>query len=355
MKYITHLALVVILLIFFSCTKNNHYGAVVTGHPEATKIGIQILKNGGNAIDAAIAVQLALAVCLPNAGNIGGGGFMIYRTHTGAAYALDFREKAPKNATKNMYLDDDGYIIDSLSTYGDMAIGIPGTIDGIFRAHERFGKNSIKNLFNYSIELAENGFPITKIQAKEFNDFKKDFKKFNPNNTYLQAEKWEEGDTLKQIDLANTLKIIQNKGRGGFYEGEVANSIINTTKKNGLISLKDLRDYESIWRDPITLKFSNYKLISMPPPSSGGIALSQLLMMLVHFDLDELKHNSIQYIHLLSEIEKRVYADRAMHLGDMDYYPVPIDSLLSFSYNENRANKINLTLSTPSDSISHGK
>jgi len=346
-----------ILLLLNSCQKEavNTIGAVVTGHPEATKIGIKVLEKGGTAIDASIAVQLALAVCLPNAGNIGGGGFMVARMNNGEIYALDFREKAPAKSRYDMYLDDDGKIIDSLSTYGSLSVGVPGTIDGIFKAHEKFGTISIDTLFNYAIELAFNGFPITQKQARAFNYYQKDFRKFNPNNNYLQSNHWQEKDTLKQPDLANTLKIIKKTGRNGFYQGEVAKSIIETISPNGIISKSDLENYNAIWRNPITLDFQNYKLISMPPPSSGGIALSQLLMMLFHFDLHKLKHNSVEYIHLLSEIEKRVYADRSMHLGDMDYYNVPVQNLLNPIYNKKRANRINLKKSTPSDSISYGK
>ena len=343
------------VLIFVSCSNQPKYsGAVVTGHPEATKIGIQVLQDGGNAVDAAISVQLALAVCLPNAGNIGGGGFMIYRSHNGQSHALDFREKAPQASSKNMYLDKHDNTIDSLSTYGPLAVGIPGTIDGIFAAHKKFGSIGIDTLFNYAIDLASNGFPITKTQAKEFNYFQADFRKFNPHNKYFQADLWEEGDTLKQLDLAKTLNIIKDHGRSGFYEGEIANSIVETMGNSGIISLIDLKNYKSIWREPIQLHFGEYELISMPPPSSGGIALSQLLMMLSNFDINDITHNSTEYIHLISEIEKRVYADRAMHLGDMDYYKVPINQLMSFSYNQQRAYDVNWSKATPSDSISHG-
>ncbi len=346
-----------LIVLFLGCNSNKkrYFDAVVTGHPQATQIGIQVLENGGNAIDASIAVQLALSVCLPSAGNIGGGGFMICRMNSGKAYALDFREKAPKKATRNMYLDQDGNIIDSLSTYGHLSIGVPGTIDGIFEAHKKLGSMSMDNLFNYAITLAKRGFPITQKQAKELNYYQKDFKKFNPNNNYLQANKWTEGDTLKQLDLANTLRVIKDEGRKGFYEGEIATSIIETTKENGVISISDLKNYKSIWREPIIFPFDDYTLISMPPPSSGGIALAQLLMMLSNFDLNNVEHNSIEYIHLLSEIEKRVFADRSIHLGDMDYYSVPINELLNVDYNQDRAKKIKLKKATPSNKISNGE
>ena len=343
-----------ILSIIGCDNQKNYRGAVVTGHPEATKIGIQTLKDGGNAIDAAISVQLALAVCLPSAGNIGGGGFLVYRNKSGATYSLDFREKAPEKASKNMYLDENSDIIDSLSTHGALAVGIPGTVDGIFEAHKKFGSLSIDTLFNYAITLAFNGFPITQNQAKRFNYYQNDFKKFNPKNKYLQNSEWKAGDTLRQIDLAQTLSIIRDKGRDGFYTGEIAKSIVETTQKKGIISENDLKNYKSIWREPIKFNFGEYKLISMPPPSSGGIALAQLLMTLSNFEINNLKHNNAEYIHLLAEIEKRVYADRAMYLGDSDYYNVPISQLMDFEYNQQRAGTIKIEQSIPSDSIYHG-
>ncbi len=347
-------AYILIIIISFGCEQKQYQNTVVSGHPEATKIGIQVLEDGGNAIDASIAVQLALAVCLPSAGNIGGGGFMIFRESNGKVSTLDFREKAPKKSTKKMYLDYQGNIIDSLSTHGGLSVGVPGTIDGIFEAHRKFGSIKIENLFQYAIDLAMNGFTITKIQADNFNYFQKDFKKFNPNNNYFQNRVWKKGDTLKQYDLANTLSIIRDLGRDGFYKGTIANSIVSTIKDNGIISLKDLEDYKAIWREPILLNFKNYTLISMPPPSSGGIAISQLLMMLLNFETDSLQHNSTQYIHMLSEIEKIVYADRSKHLGDNDFYKVSANNLLDTIYIKTRVLNINLNKATPSDSIYAG-
>ena len=342
------------ILFLLGCNNNNYLGAVVSGHPEATKIGIEILEIGGNAIDAAIGVQLALAVCLPSAGNIGGGGFMVYRDKNGDHYSLDFRETAPLNSNKNMYLDSNGSVVDSLSTYGGLAVGVPGTIDGIFKAHKRFGSVHINTLFNYAIKLAKNGFPITQKQAERFNFYQNDFTKFNTQNQYLQKSHWNKGDTLIQEDLANTLTIIKEKGRSGFYEGEVAHSLIATIKENGIMTLEDLKNYQAIWREPITYNFGKYQLISMPPPSSGGIAISQLLMSLAHFDINTMKHNSIEYIHLLSEIEKLVYADRAKYLGDPNYYNVPLNKLTDYNYNKDRVKNIDLLQATSSNTISEG-
>jgi gamma-glutamyltranspeptidase/glutathione hydrolase len=342
------------MIFCIGCYNNNSSGAVVSGHPEATKIGIDILEIGGNAIDAAIGVQLALAVCLPSAGNIGGGGFMVYRDKNGDHYSLDFRETSPLNSNTNMYLDSNGLVIDSLSTYGAMSIGVPGTIDGIFQAHRRFGSIPLDTLFNYAIQLASHGFPITKKQAERFNLYQDDFAKFNTQNQYLQKLLWKEGDTLIQTDLAQTLSIIKEKGRSSFYEGEIAKSLIATIKENGIMTLEDLKNYQSVWREPITYNFGKYQLISMPPPSSGGIAISQLLMSLANFNIDTINHNSIEYIHLLSEIEKLVYADRATYLGDPNYYNVPLNELTNYNYNKKRVKDIDLLQARPSNSISEG-
>ena len=237
----------------WSKSKKHQVASIVTGHPEATKIGELILNQGGNAIDASIATQLALAVCLPRAGNIGGGGFMVYRTNDGKCYTLDFREKAPKKSTKNMYLDSIGNVIDSLSTYGIFSIGVPGTISGIFDAHEKFGSLSIEELFNPAIELAENGFPINERQANLLNQYKKDFIQFNPKNNYFIKENdWKNGDTLIQKDLAETLKIIRDQKRKSFYNGVLTEKIIQSLGEESLLSKNDFKDYTSVWREPIT-------------------------------------------------------------------------------------------------------
>ena len=340
----------------WATSNKQQYASIVTGHPEATKIGELILAEGGNAIDASIATQLGLAVCFPRAGNIGGGGFMIYRTKDGESYSLDFREKAPKKATKNMYLDSIGNVIDSLSTHGVLSIGVPGTISGIFDAHEKFGSLSIEQLFNPAIELAENGFLINERQANLLNTHKKDFIKLNPKNKYLiKTGDWKTGDTLIQKDLANTLKIIRDKKRKSFYNGVLTEKMIKSLGGKSILSKEDFKDYKSIWRKPVKTKINNYEIISMPPPSSGGIALSQLLSMCFNNDLNNIKHNSVRYIHLLSEIEKLVYADRSKYLGDSDFYEVPIDKLLNKEYILNRLNKINFSKTNPSNNIKPGK
>jgi len=336
-------------------SNQNKSAAIVTGHPEATKIGEFILNQGGNAIDASIATQLALAVCLPRAGNIGGGGFMIYRTKEGESYSLDFREKAPKKSTENMYLDSVGNVIDGLSTDGVLSIGVPGTISGIFDAHQKFGSLSIEQLFNPAIKLAENGFLINQRQANLLNEYKEEFVQFNSNNNYFVKDSdWKSGDRLVQKDLANTLKIIRDKKRQSFYNGEISHQIIQSLGEESILSEDDFKEYKSIWREPITTKINNYKIISMPPPSSGGVALSQLLLMYFNKNIPDLKHNSPEYIHLLSEIEKIVYADRSKYLGDSDFYNVPIDKLLNKEYIISRLKKIDISKANTSKNIHPG-
>ena len=224
---------------------------------------------------------------------------MIYRTQEGNTYSLDFREKAPIKSSKDMYLDSVGNIINGLSTYGKLSIGVPGTISGIFEAHEKFGSLSIEDIFNPAIELAKNGFSINKIQAKLLNAYKDDFIKLNPNNNYfVKTKNWETGDILVQTDLAKTLTIIKNHGCKSFYNGVLTSKILSSLGTESILSKDDFLNYQSIWRDPIVTNINEYKIISMPPPSSGGIALSQLLIMIFNSDLQSLKHNSVKYIHL---------------------------------------------------------
>ena len=330
--------------------------AIVTGHPEATKIGAEILEKGGNAIDASLATQLALAVCFPRAGNIGGGGFMVYRKSSGEKYTLDFREKAPINSSKNMYLNNENEIVDSLSTYGHLAIAIPGTIDGVFEAHEKFGSLPISEIFEPAIKLAERGFCITEKQAELFNFYKEDFDKYNPNNNYLvKKERWKVGDTLIQKDLAETLKIIKTNGRDSFYNGVLTEKIINQLEGLSIITKEDFKKYKSIWREPITCEIGDYTIIGMPPPSSGGIAICQLLEMTNYLNFEKLKHNSSEYIHLISEMEKLVFSDRAEFLGDPDFENIPILELLDKKYLKSRFENIQLNKATDSSKIKHGE
>ena len=255
------------------------HGVVVSAHPEASKVGLQILKSGGNAVDAAVAVQFALAVVLPSAGNIGGGGFLVYRSSTGKTNTLDFRERAPGSASRNMYLDGSGNPITDKSLYGHLSVGVPGTVDGMATAHLKYGKLSWQQVLQPAIILAERGFSITAAQAVELNNNREAFKKHNPLGfALIRNELWNKGDKLIQYELAQTLKLIGKKGRAGFYDGKTAELIVAEMRNGGgLITDKDLKAYHSIWRMPVIGNYKNYKIITMPPPSSGGIALMQLL------------------------------------------------------------------------------
>jgi len=332
-------------------------GMVVSAHPEASKVGIEILKKGGNAVDAAVAVQFALAVVYPNAGNLGGGGFMVYRSSTGETNALDFREKAPQASSRDMYLDANGNPIVDKSLYGHLAAGVPGSVDGMVEAHKKYGKLSWKQVLQPAIELAENGFKITKRQAGELNGLHQEFLKFNPNGTAfvnLQTT-WKENDVLVQEELANTLKLIQEKGRAGFYDGTVADAVVAEMKRGaGLITKEDLKNYHAAWRKPIVGMYRGYKIITMPPTSSGGIALIQLLKSVEPYPLSRWGHNADSTVQLLVEAERRVYADRAKHLGDPDFYAVPQDQLLSAAYNKQRMSSFNWNAATPSSAVLAG-
>ena len=333
-------------------------GMVVTAHPIASEVGIEILKKGGNAIDAAVAVQFALAVVYPNAGNIGGGGFMVYRNANGEVNALDFREKAASAASRDMYLDSAGNPIVNKSLYGQLAVGVPGSVDGMVEAHQKYGKLTWKQVLAPAIALAENGFKLTKRQAGELNALHRKFMEFNPQGTaFVNLEKtWQQDDLLIQTELANTLKQIQEKGRAGFYEGVVAEAIVTEMQKGkGLITKEDLKGYHSAWRKPIIGSYRGYKIITMPPTSSGGIALVQLLQSVEPYPLKRWGYNSDSTVQIMVEAERRVYADRAKHLGDPDFYTVPQNQLLSLEYNKQRMRDFNWQAATPSSLVLAGE
>lgn len=330
---------------------------VVSAHPEASRVGLNILKKGGNAVDAAVAVQFALAVVYPNAGNIGGGGFLVYRGADGAVSSLDFRETAPAKSSRDMYLDENGNVMSDKSLYGHLSAGVPGTVDGMVKAHGRYSRLKWKELLDPAIALAESGFAITEMQAAELNRLKQQFIQFNPAGTALVkvVGEWKEGDLLIQPELARTLKFIRDKGRAGFYEGKIAGDIVKEMQKgSGLISKKDLQNYQAVWRTPITGMYKNYKVITMPPPSSGGIALLQLLQSVESFPLKRWGHNRDSTVQLIVEAERRVYADRAAHLGDPDYYKVPQEQLLRPVYQKSRLHNFSWAKATPSVEIQAG-
>ncbi|MBC7418937.1 MAG: gamma-glutamyltransferase [Pedobacter sp.] len=333
-------------------------GMVVSANGIASKVGVEILKKGGNAVDAAVAVQFALSVVYPNAGNIGGGGFMVYRAVSGESNTLDFREKAPSAASRDMYLDSLGNPLADKSLHGQIASGVPGSVAGMEAAHKKYGKLSWSVLLQPAIDLAKNGFPITKRQASELNANHPKFMRYNPEGTALikLTGPWQESDLLIQKELATTLKLIQKKGKAGFYEGAVADSIVAEMKAgNGIITHEDLKDYKAIWRKPITGNFKGYDIIAMPPPSSGGIALVQLLESVEPYPFKKWGHNADSTFQVMVEAERRVYADRATHLGDPDFYNVPQTKLLNPAYNKNRMASFSFDSASTSASIKAGK
>ena len=357
MKKITLLLFAFLVMLQVDAQENYKNGVVVSAHPEASKVGIEILKQGGNAIDASIAVQFALAVVYPNAGNIGGGGFLVYRDNKGNVDALDYREKAPLAAKEDMYWGPDGNAITALSLYGQLAAGVPGTVDGMVTAHKKYGKLPWKKLVQPAIDLAEKGFPITQMQASELTNKHQEFIKYNANvNALTVKSEWKKGDLLIQKDLAKTLKLIQKNGRKGFYEGKVAELIVKEMKRgNGIISKQDLKDYHSVWRTPVSGTYKGYKVISMPPPSSGGIALVSLFQSVEKYPLKEWGFQSEKAIQVMVEAERRVYADRAEHLGDPDFIKVPKNQLLNKDYNVNRMNNFSFDRASKSSEIKAGE
>ncbi len=328
---------------------------ISSAHPLATKVGVEVLKNGGNAFDAAIAVQFALAVVFPRAGNIGGGGFALFRLNDGAVGSLDFREKAPATANRDMFLDESGEVIDGLSTRGHLAAGVPGSVDGMFKLHERFGSKPMEELIQPAVELAYFGYALTEDAAYQLNQKQEDLREVNGDDFFLIRE-WKAGDSIKYTQLAATLSSIRDLGRDGFYGGIVADQIVKEMQRGGgLISKEDLANYEAQWREPLIGSYRGHKVIAMPPPSSGGIAVLQLLKGAEGYDIKSMGHNTSKTVHVLTELERRVYADRATHLGDPDFYEVPVDMLLDDDYNKERFSTIRLNKKTDSQDIKEGE
>jgi len=353
--------LLVLISIIFSCKQKKELGViaekamVVSAKKEASEVGVAILKKGGNAYDAMVATHFALAVVYPVAGNIGGGGFMVYRNNDGTKGALDFREKAPILASRDMYLDSLGNIIDKKSVLGANAVGIPGSVAGVLETYKKFGSLPLKELIQPAIDLARNGFTITEKQAKDLNNATERIEKVNSYNTVFNKV-WKTGDILIQEELAKTLERIKTNGSAGFYEGETADLLVNyVTELGGIITHEDLKKYKAIWRKPIEFSYNNYDITSMTLPASGGICLAQILKALEPYNLAELEHNSTKYIQLLTEAERRSYADRAHYLGDIDFVDVPIDSLTDTDYINKRMESFNWEKATQSNEISHGK
>lgn len=340
-------------------SKGYDSGIVVSATEQASQVGVDILKAGGNAIDASIAVHFALAVTFPAAGNIGGGGFMVVRFPDGSSTTLDFRETAPAAASRDMYLDANGNIIEGLSLFGHLASGIPGSVDGMTQAWEQYGSLPWKTLVEPSIRLAREGFPLGWQEANGLNRSKERFSNYEGSRKIFvknDGTPWKEGDLFQQEDLARTLERIANNGRDGFYSGETARLIIEEMARGkGIITQADLDSYQARWRRPVTLNFKDYRLITMGPPSSGGIVMGQILGMIEDHDLEKMGFNSAATIHLLSEAMRRAYADRSEHLGDSDFYPVPQKGLLDPAYLKERMASFDANKASLSKDISPGK
>lgn len=366
-RFTTFFSLLLLIAFLFSCNtpvpqlpergtiaKN---GMVVSAHPIASQIGVDIMKKGGNAFDAAVAVQFALAVVYPRAGNIGGGGFAVIRTKDGNIDALDFREKAPLKANRDMFLDENGDVIKGKSLEGHWAAGVPGSVDGMVELHKKYGSLPFKDLVAPSVEVAKAGVVLTKSTAFQLNRFRDKFLEINLDTPYVvKADKWKVGDRIMHKDLAGTLALIRDQGRDGFYKGQTAELILKEMARGaGLITQDDLDKYKSVWRTPVVGDYKNYRVISMPPPSSGGVALIQLMKGIEPFDLKSYGHNSAEAIHAMTEVERRVYADRATHLGDPDFYEVPQKMLLDPAYIKERMSTIEMDAKTSSTAIKEGE
>lgn len=327
---------------------------VVTAHPLATEVGVAVLRNGGNAVDAAVAVQFALAVVYPQAGNIGGGGFLVYRSARGETATLDYREKAPAAAYRDMYIDSTTKrAVAEWSRFGSQACGVPGTVDGMFEAHAKYGRLRWAQLVQPAVDLAENGFRITLQEAKNLNNERGRFMRHNTlTPPFFKMTDWQEGDTLRQRDLGQTLRRIIDNGREGFYKGATATLILNEMgKQRGLITAADLENYRSVWRRPLEFDWKDLHLITMPPPSSGGLLLQQMLGMVADYPIATYGHHSVAAVHLMAEAERRAYADRAAHMGDPDFWKVPVRSLTDAAYLKSRMATFHPNKATPSREV----
>ena len=337
--------------------KSYNNGIVVSAESHASEVGKQIMQQGGNAVDAAVAVQFALAVTEPRAGNIGGGGFMVLHMADGTTTSLDFRERAPQKATKDMFIKDGEYQPD-LSRRSALASGVPGVVDGMIKALERYGNLPLETVIAPAIKLAREGYPLTWLQAQDLNVKADEFKKYRSSTKYFTKKNgtpFKEGDLFVQKDLAETLDRISRMGRDGFYSGVTADKIVEEMERQGgIISYSDLKNYQSKWRDPITTSFNGYDLHIMPPPSSGSIAIAQMLTMLEDYNLKKLGFNSAAYVHLITEVMRRAFADRAHFLGDPDFVNIPQTELMTEKYNKQRMESFSQNKATSSDDISHG-
>lgn len=361
-KIIIYLA--AFLFLFTACKQNNKEtpkiglitknAMVVSARVEASQIGSAILKQGGNVFDAMIATELALAVAYPYAGNLGGGGFMVYRKANGEVGAIDYREKAPLAATKNMYLDEFGNVIPEKSTIGAMAVGVPGTVAGVLAVHEKLGSLPLKDILKPVIKLAYKGVVVTKKQEKRIKKYQPLFPKANKDSIIFDKH-WKANDTIKYPALAKTLERISEYGKDGFYKGKTAKILVKFIQDNGgIITEEDLMKYDAKWRDPITFTYDDLKVISMSPPASGGVCLAQIMKMIESYPIDKYGHNSLKAIQVITEAERRAYADRSYFLGDPDFVEIPVKTLISQNYAKTRMNDFSFDKATLSSAISHG-
>lgn len=328
---------------------------VVSARAEASAIGSEILKQGGNAFDAMVATELALAVAYPFAGNIGGGGFMVYRKANGDVGSIDYREKAPAAAHKDLYLDENGEVIPGKSTLGATAVGVPGTIAGIVEVHDKMGSMDFKDILAPVIALAKKGVVVTEKQASSMARLREIIAKVSGPES-LFAQKYVAGDTIKYPALAQTLSEIAAHGRDAFYKGEMAHKIAQfIQERGGYITEEDLSNYEAVWRQPVIFKYKDLNIISMSPPSSGGVTMNQIFKMIEPYDLRSLGHNSVASVQLFTEAARRAYADRNYFLGDPDYTPIPLDVILSPTYLKERMKDFSFEKATLSSEVSHGE
>ncbi len=343
------------LFIFTSCsTEKPIRGAVVSAREEASKIGVEIMAQGGNAFDAMIATDLALTVCYPNAGNIAGGGFIVYRLANSETGSLDYREKAPMAARYDMYLDAEGNVIPGKSTLGGMAVGVPGTVAGLEAIHKKFGSLPWKDLVQPAIDLARNGYRVTKKQQSSFESKRADFVSMNGDNTFY-AQDFKEGDLVQNTALAATLERIAQQGSAGFYQGENAAAMIERIQETGgIMTREDLLAYQPVWRDPIHFNYKDLDIYTMGPPSSGGICLGQIMKMIEPYNVGQYSQNSLEAIQIMVEAERRSYADRSLYLGDPDFVNIPKDSLLDQAYLAGRMESFDFNQATKSSDISPG-
>lgn len=327
---------------------------VVSAREEASKIGIEILKKGGNAFDAMVATEMALVVAYPFAGNLGGGGFMVYRKSDGDIGGLDYREKAPLAGHKDMYLDSLGNVIPGMSTLGATAVGVPGTVAGIIKVHRKFGKLSLEEIFEPIIALAENGIVVTENQEKRLASQREKFIEVNGDSTKF-AQVFKSGDIIKYPALAQTMRSIAKKGRNGFYKGEVARKLASFIQENGgFVTEEDLARYEAKWRQPIVFKYKDLRIISMSPPSSGGVTINQIFKMIEDYDISKFGHNSVKTVQLFTEASRRAYADRNYYLGDPDFVDIPLDVILSSGYLKERMASFSFDKATKSSEVERG-